>query len=156
MAFPATKLRSSIKTLLGSVTYTKTSGEETAPYFEQHPGHRAHFPYILYSNCFIGPDDAKGCQGWDPLVIIETVTGGTPGHTKKDWADEIEGQIVTLMTARPYALNLSPTYALIFSRLETSQYLPDEFINPDKSKPNKQGLHIIRKLTQFRLNLQEL
>ena len=154
MASPATKLRSSFTTLLSSLTFTKSSGSASVEYFERHPSGRPHFPYVKYANCFLTPENAKSCNGWSPLVIIETVTGFQPGRGSFDFADEIEEQVIALVTGKPYALDLSPTYALISANLEGSQYI-EELTNLDNAK-SKPDTYIIRKVTEFRLQIQEL
>ena len=156
MASPTTKLRTSFATLLASLTYTKSSGSVSVEYFERHPSGRPHFPYVKYVNCFLTPENAKSCNGWGPLVVIEVVTGFTRGHGSFNFADEIEEAVIALVTDKPFALDFSPTYALISSNVEGSQYIEEITELAIGKKKISTPYNIIRKLTEFRLQLQEL
>ena len=85
---------------------------------------------------------------------VQTFTGNVPGKNSYDFADEIEAQVIDLMQGKPYQLDLGVTYGLVSCKMEASTDV-EEFANL-KVGTQKKNYHIIRKLTDFRLEIQEL
>ena len=152
---PERILRAGIQTLLtGTVTVTKDSGPKTVKYVSKTPKARPFFPYMQLTNIFNLPDNAKACRGWRPLVRLQTFTGATPGHNSPDYADEISEQITAFMTDKPLVLDLSPTFAVISCNIEASNY--NESFDSLRIGKKTGQYHIIQKITDYRLELQEL
>ncbi len=155
MASPVRTLRASLVTLFtGAITFTKSTGAATVKYFERDPQHRPFFPYIKYSNCFNNQNDAKACNGWQPLLRLDIVTGATVGHNSPDYADEIAEQVTALMKDKPYVLSLA-NFAVISSNLEAEQQI-EEYTDLAIGRQPKKPYHIIRKIMDYRIKLQEV
>lgn len=150
---PFNELRAAYRTVLeGNVTYTRRGGPAVAPYFDRIPAHTQIYPYLRYENAIFTPRNSRGCNSWDAIVFFEIVTGfSSPDHAKRDWADELEEQVINLITAS------SLTLAGFISNtpdFEESHY-NDEEIFASRAADAKVKYYVIRKLTQFRHSIQQ-
>lgn len=153
MSSPTQAIRAAVQTLFdGNLTFD--SGKAVT-YLDRDPGQRPKFPYVRISNIFNLPENYKNCLGWRPLLRLQTFTGASPGHNTPEYSDEIETQIIDLMSAKPYQLDLGAGYGVVSCNLEASTEL-EEYTNLAIGKSAAKPYHIIRKITDFRIEIQEL
>lgn len=74
------------------------------------------YPYIILSTQTDSDDSVKGCQGHDPTILIDVVTGKT-GEVSSVDADNISGQILGLINPAGSRLILTGSLTLIRTQL---------------------------------------